>query len=50
MTEPGTIPVQVFQVNGEFESEAPQVIATELKNPKIAGAASNLATCVSPRT
>jgi hypothetical protein len=38
------MPVHVFQVNGELGSEAPQVMATALTNPTIAGAASNLAT------
>ncbi len=50
VTEPGTIPVQDFQVNGELGNDAPQVMATALTNPTIAGAASNRVTGVSPST
>ena len=50
VTEPGTMPEQVFQVNGELGNEAPQVMATALTNPKIAGTASSRATGVSPGT
>jgi hypothetical protein len=44
------MPEQVFHVNGELGSDAPQVTAMALIKPKIAGAASNLATRVSPGT
>jgi hypothetical protein len=48
--EPGSMPEQDFQVNGELGNEAPQAMAMALTNPTIAGAASNRATGVSPRT
>jgi hypothetical protein len=44
------MPEQVFQVKGELGSEAPQVTATALTKPKIAGTASNRATGVCPGT
>ena len=49
-SDPGALPVHVFQVKGELDSDAPQVIATALTNPKIAGAASRRATGVAPGT
>jgi hypothetical protein len=48
VTEPATTPVQVFQVNGELDNEAPQVIAKEPTNPTSAGTNAKRATGVSP--
>ena len=50
VTEPGSIPEQDFHVKGELGNEAPQAMATALKNPTIAGAASSRATGVSSCT
>ena len=47
--EPGTMPEQDFQVNGELGNEAPQAMAAALTQPSRAGTTSNRVTGVSPR-